>query len=248
LCCTGKNIADGIESLLGAVFLSNNLHKTLRFISEIDLVPLIQADLLKFFPDIDLTFKLRDELDSYKFTLNDTVQEIFEKYYRVDLVSEWEKTRLRQAINPNTEVKMLGHAFEEKYIKTEQTMMLRGMSETDMKAALYNLLKPVEGILNYEFKDKNLLLEAFTARNFMESYNTGVCYEKLEVLGDSVLDYVANSNLIKFTMFEKYNVNERLQRKFITQEDFQPFDAHQAKSMLTKNNFLAQLMCLYGLH
>lgn len=29
LSCTGKNIADGIESLLGAIFLSNNLHRTL---------------------------------------------------------------------------------------------------------------------------------------------------------------------------------------------------------------------------
>ena len=40
----------------------------------------------------------------------------------------------------------------------------------------------------------------------MEAYSTGSCYEKLEVLGDSILDYIANSNLIKFTMFEKYNV------------------------------------------
>lgn len=66
-------------------------------------------------------------------------------------------------------------------------------------------------------------------------------------MGDAILDYIANSNLIKFTMFEKYNVNERLEKEYVTQEDFQPFDAHQAKSMLTKNNFLAQLMCLYGL-
>ena len=29
LSCTGKNIADGVESIIGAVFLSNNLHKTL---------------------------------------------------------------------------------------------------------------------------------------------------------------------------------------------------------------------------
>ena len=48
-------------------------------------------------------------------------------------------------------------------------------------------------------------------------------------------------------MFERYNLQERLTQQYITQEDFQPFDAHQAKSMLTKNNFLAQLMCLYGL-
>jgi dsRNA-specific ribonuclease len=39
--CTGKNIADMVESLLGAVFLSNNLHVTLRFISDIELVPMV---------------------------------------------------------------------------------------------------------------------------------------------------------------------------------------------------------------
>jgi dsRNA-specific ribonuclease len=33
-----------------------------------------------------------------------------------------------------------------------------------------------------------------------------VQYERLEVLGDAVLDYIANSNLIKFTILEKYNV------------------------------------------
>jgi dsRNA-specific ribonuclease len=38
--CTGKNIADGVESLLGAFFMSTNLFKTLRFISDIQLVPL----------------------------------------------------------------------------------------------------------------------------------------------------------------------------------------------------------------
>ena len=38
--CTGKNIADCVESLLGSFFLSNNLRKTLQFISDIKLVPL----------------------------------------------------------------------------------------------------------------------------------------------------------------------------------------------------------------
>ena len=50
----------------------------------------------------------------------------------------------------------------------------------------------------------------------METYQTGSNYEKLEVMGDAVLDYVANSNLIKFTMFEKYNVQERLNKEFVT--------------------------------
>jgi dsRNA-specific ribonuclease len=38
--CTGKHITDGVESLLGAIFLSNNLYTTLKFISDIQLVPL----------------------------------------------------------------------------------------------------------------------------------------------------------------------------------------------------------------
>ena len=38
--CTGKNIADGVESLLGAIFMSTNLRRTLQFISDIQLVPL----------------------------------------------------------------------------------------------------------------------------------------------------------------------------------------------------------------
>lgn len=105
----------------------------------------------------------------------------------------------------------------------------------------------MEKILNYNFNNKELLIEAFTHTSFMDTYSTGMSYERLELLGDSILDYVANSNLIKFTMFEKYNVQERLTKQYINWEDFQPFDAHQAKSMLTKNNFLAQIMCLYGL-
>ena len=54
----------------------------------------------------------------------------------------------------------------------------------------------------------------------METYQLDVCYEKLEVLGDSILDYIANSNLIKYTMFERYNLHERLNKEYITQEDF----------------------------
>ena len=56
-----------------------------------------------------------------------------------------------------------------------------------------------------------MLLEALTHRNFKEAYGLNSCYEKLEILGDAILDYIANSNLIKYTMFEKYNIPERQQ-------------------------------------
>ena len=78
------------------------------------------------------------------------------------------------------------------------------------------MLLPVEKILNYEFQDKFRLLEAFTHKSFKEYYGTSTCYEKLEVLGDAILDYIANSNLIKYTILEKYNVEERLNQEYIT--------------------------------
>ena len=49
-----------------------------------------------------------------------------------------------------------------------------------------------------------------THRSFKETYNLPFCYEKLEVLGDAILDYLANSSLIKYTMYDKYNIPERL--------------------------------------
>ena len=108
--------------------------------------------------------------------------------------------------------------------------------------------EPVERILNFSFSNKNLLLEALTHRSFKETYSLNSCYEKMEVLGDAILDYIANANLIKYTMFEKYNIQERQNQTYITQEDFKPFDAHQAKSLLTKNDFLAKLITLFGIH
>lgn len=103
-------------------------------------------------------------------------------------------------------------------------------------------------MLNYQFTNKNLLLEAFTHKSFKEYHNLSGHYETLEVLGDAILDYLANANMMKYTILEKYNIQERLAQTHITDEDFQPFDAHNAKSMLTKNYFLAKLVCLFGFH
>lgn len=74
----------------------------------------------------------------------------------------------------------------------------------------------VEKILRYKFANRNLLIHALTHRSFKEAYSLEDCYEKLEVLGDAILDYLANQNLIKFTMFEKYNIQERRAQKYIT--------------------------------
>lgn len=84
------------------------------------------------------------------------------------------------------------------------------MDSATVRETLKTLVcSPVEKILNFEFANKNLLLEALTHRSFKETYSLATCYEKMEVLGDAILDYIANSNLIKYTMFEKYNIAER---------------------------------------
>ena len=98
----------------------------------------------------------------------------------------------------DTEVNSLGYRYN--------GIEFGDKSLIELKTQLIDLLAPVEKTLNYQFKNKELLLEAFTHPSFMEAYKTGICYEKLEVLGDAILDYIANSNLIEYTMFEKYNV------------------------------------------
>jgi len=118
-------------------------------------------------------------------------------------------------------------AFGSYLEKFKETHDLKTMGSSEIVSELKDLIcDAVEKRINYKFNNKNTLLEAFTHRSFKDAYGLNDCYEKLEVLGDAILDYIVNSNLIKFTMFEKYNVKERREAKYITPEDFQPFDAH----------------------
>jgi len=61
--------------------MTNNLRRSLEFISNMKIVPMVQAHLIDFFPDKDLTFVLGEDLDQYKFDIeNDRVEDIFRKY------------------------------------------------------------------------------------------------------------------------------------------------------------------------
>ena len=71
------------------------------------------------------------------------------------------------------------------------------------------------------------MLEAMTHKTGKNHFNLKFCYEKLEILGDAVLDYLANANLLRFTLFERYLEVEPNEYKF--GEDFLCNDAHQAK-------------------
>lgn len=81
-------------------------------------------------------------------------------------------------------------------------------------------------MLGYKFKDPMLLLEALTHRSGQTYYRLAKNYEKLELLGDAIMDYLANSNLFRFTLFERYLPDSDTYR---LTEDFNCADAHQAK-------------------
>ena len=63
-----------------------------------------------------------------------------------------------------------------------------------------------------------------THKSGKSHYNLSFNYEKLEILGDAILDYLANANLLRFTLFERYLVAKPEEYKF--GEDFLCSDAH----------------------
>ena len=62
-----------------------------------------------------------------------------------------------------------------------------------------NELEALEKRLDYKFKDKKLLIEALTHKSFKQPYNN----ERLEFLGDAVLDLVVGEYL--YTKFPKHD-------------------------------------------
>ena len=52
-------------------------------------------------------------------------------------------------------------------------------------------MHPLEKLLGYEFQDEQLLIEALTHKSYKQPYNN----ERLEFLGDAVLDLVVGEYL-----------------------------------------------------
>lgn len=125
--CTGKNIADVVESVIGAHFMSNNLRRSLELISDMRIMPLRQAGVIDMFPDADLTFELAADLDSYNFSMDDAVEDIFAKYF---IVHHHIKPEVRQRIctliDKNRPTGTLGEAYSG-FIIEETQHLLRDM-------------------------------------------------------------------------------------------------------------------------
>lgn len=136
------------------------------------------------------------------------------------------------------EVGSLGEAYQ------NLTDHLKG--EVLISKALQILDYFQDRVLRYRFRNPMLLIEALTHRSAREPLQLGVCYEKLEVLGDSILDYVCNYSLLHYTLFERYKPKDP--SVYQLEEDFVCGDAHQSKALLVKNEVLAKLCVLLGFH
>ncbi|HEX5623330.1 MAG TPA: ribonuclease III [Sulfuricurvum sp.] len=66
-------------------------------------------------------------------------------------------------------------------------------------------LQPLQQQLGYQFKNKELLIEALTHKSYKQPYNN----ERLEFLGDAVLDLIVGEYLYKkFPQFEEGNLSK----------------------------------------
>jgi dsRNA-specific ribonuclease len=129
----------------------------------------------------------------------------------------------------------------------------------DFKTRAWQVLWELQiELLDYKFNNPNLLLTALTHPSGRNFFNLENDYEKLEALGDAILDYMININMMRLTMFERYlpqhsqpNLSKE-QAEYLklyqVNPDYQPGDAHQAKLKLAKNELLSKMTCLWGLH
>ncbi|KAL7678163.1 hypothetical protein ACOME3_004390 [Neoechinorhynchus agilis] len=90
-------------------------------------------------------------------------------------------------------------------------------------------LYQLEKILQYEFRNKKLLMEA-TSHASDVANNQTVCYERLEFLGDGILDFLVSWHI------------------YAECPDFDPGKLSRLKGVLVSNRLLATICALNGIH
>ncbi|XP_041353083.1 endoribonuclease Dicer-like [Gigantopelta aegis] len=120
--------------------------------------------------------------------------------------------------------------FEFEELKCPQSPLLRNVSSTlSMLNHLLDGYEVFEQKIHYTFNDRSYLLQAFTHASY--HYNTITdCYQRLEFLGDAILDYVITRHLYEDS--EKYS----------------PGILTDLRSALVNNNIFAALAVKWDFH
>ncbi len=77
-------------------------------------------------------------------------------------------------------------------------------------------MHPLEQLIQYEFKNKQLLTEALTHKSYKKSYNN----ERLEFLGDAVLDLVVGEYLYKKFPSADEGMLSKIRASLVNEEGF----------------------------
>ncbi|KAB7502303.1 putative aarF domain-containing protein kinase 1 [Armadillidium nasatum] len=133
-------------------------------------------------------------------------------------------------------MKWLGFKFIEEKVRFPYTAIAI-VSENDINDAeilvesFYKKSRfdKVEKAINYRFKDKSFLISAFTHPSYTNNKVTD-CYQRLEFLGDSILDYLITGYL------------------FSKNQSYTPGQLTDLKSHYVKNETLARIAVQFNFH
>jgi len=105
-------------------------------------------------------------------------------------------------------------------------------NQTDKAAMLYGTMgaERVEELLGYRFRNRSFLLQALTHASYSSNQLTE-SYERLEFLGDAVLDYLVTAHIFSDSQVWK-----------------DPGQVTDARSAIVNNNLLAGMVVDRGLH
>ncbi|XP_058787287.1 endoribonuclease Dicer homolog 4-like [Vicia villosa] len=210
-----KTLADIVESTIGAIFIDSNLSLDVVWkVARKLLEPIIEPESVKKHPVSQLIeicqekkFKLRF-VDLWEESTNVEVF-INEKLVgRGSYASKKAIARYRAAKNALDNIdNVLEHTMAaQPHKEQEETLLIKtsavtlehqeteiSLEQKEEKEETYNKdslpplpLDEVEAILNYEFKNKHLLEEAFTHKTY--GADNGLSYKRLEYVGDVVLN------------------------------------------------------------
>ncbi len=215
---TKKVMADVLEAVMGASFLSNEMFNTciayFKYIDFINEKVNFSSDFLSKFVELKSSDFLNLEVKDVVFESDISFYELFTilKLYICD--------NDQDIIEDNKEKKILGLKFKSQdFKKTEKIDQI--------------LVYLEEKCLNYKFKNKSLLRLALTHKSIdMEN-----SYERLEILGDAIVELY-----IMATMFHLYG------NKINFDENFNPGNLSKVKAFLSSNYFLLRISTFFRLH
>jgi endoribonuclease Dicer len=218
LTVTKKSMADVVEAVMGACFLSSELFNScLIYFKYIDILngnSNFSPQFLQMLQEFEKTTFIDLSFNSISYEADISFIDLFNCFslYNEDFQPE--------TLKNSKQTKEIGINF-------------KGIDYAN-SAKVYKIFSNLEEkILNYKFKDKSLLKEAMTHK----SINPDRSYERLEILGDAILEV--------YIMTTIFHLSEK---KLNLDSSFNPGNLSKIKAFLSSNYFLLRLSVFFKLY